>query len=216
MLSAVTHSNVNHTERQKWLTNSSEFKWFVMIPCIFRSATIKRHPDITQHDCNTCRSCATCKCVLCSHLSCRGCLWRSTWGWRQCLDKREVSACHNPPDLQYPTGPAPPNRYIIVVRKSVEKDKGGLANSTKKCEENMNHCKRTKKKKQWKRLLVWGITVGLSPVSTWYSKWPKYDKLVSNFNTVITIGGSTTGAQLHWTQGCPDSVIMDFFTIHYF
>lgn len=52
-----------------------------------------------------CRS----SCALCTHPSCRGCLWRSTWGWRQCLDRKEVSACHSPPDPLCPREPTPPD-----------------------------------------------------------------------------------------------------------
>lgn len=48
----------------------------------------------------------------CTYPSCRGCLWRSTWEWRQCLDRKEVSACHSPPDPLCPREPTPPDGHM--------------------------------------------------------------------------------------------------------
>lgn len=58
-----------------------------------------------------------CPCVVCTHPSCQGCLWKSTWEWRQCLDKRGVSACRSPPDQLCPTEPTPPeNTWTYTFR----------------------------------------------------------------------------------------------------
>lgn len=61
-------------------------------------------------------------CLLCTHPSCQGCLWRNTWGWRQCLDRREVSVCHSPPDLLCPKEPTPPDQHWEKRRQRRTKD----------------------------------------------------------------------------------------------
>lgn len=43
-----------------------------------------------------------------AHPDCQGCRWRSTWGWRRCLGRREASAGRSPPDPLCPTEPVPP------------------------------------------------------------------------------------------------------------
>lgn len=80
-------------------------------------------------------------CVFCTYPSCQGCLWRSTWGWRQCLDRREVWACHSLPDPQCPREPTPPDTCIVGGEGS-EKDK-----------RNVEKEKRKKKKKEREKLI---------------------------------------------------------------
>lgn len=66
-------------------------------------------PEITSNENGKTGECGIC--VVCTHPSCQDCLWRSTWEWHQCLDRREVSACHSPPDPLCPREPTPPDTH---------------------------------------------------------------------------------------------------------
>lgn len=91
-----------------------------------------------------CVGVCVCPCVFFTHPNCQGCLWRSTWGWHQCLDRREVSACHSPPDLLCPREPTPPDMHTLWVERA--------ARRTKECGEKGNEKdKRKKKRKKRKR-----------------------------------------------------------------
>ena len=44
------------------------------------------------------------------YLNCRGCRWRSTWGWRLCQGRTEASVDRSPLGPPCPTAPTPPGR----------------------------------------------------------------------------------------------------------
>lgn len=44
------------------------------------------------------------------YLNCRGCRWRSTWGWHLCQGRTEASVGRSPLGPPCPTAPTPPGR----------------------------------------------------------------------------------------------------------